>query len=238
VDPLLVTIALGCGSIRTKPSSATVSAKRTSGNADASQTTLGDLLYADRSGAAVGEDEWVRLVTAIAAADQQAMRLLYERSRRLVFTLALRISGDPQSAEEITLDVFHDVWRRAGSYDPEGGTVIGWIMNQTRSRAIDRLRYEHRKKRTPPEPHADDGQGDAPGPGGQIDARQRRVRLEQAMTRLTPDEREAIETAYFGELTYAETATRLDQPLGTVKTRVRSALGKLRKALEGEGEPS
>ena len=113
-------------------------------------TTLGDLLYRDQGDAGAPEGDWVRLVQSIAAGDQQALRALYERTHRLVFTLAVRICGSRESAEEVTLDVFHDVWRRSAQYDPSGGSVVGWIMNQARSRAIDRLRFEQRKKRVPP----------------------------------------------------------------------------------------
>src|ERR1043166_8786237 len=110
--------------------------------------TLGDLLYADGSAQPVPEEDWLSLVRSIAAGDQEALRILYERSHRLVFTLAMRICGSRENAEEVTLDVFHDVWRRSGQYNPEDGSVVGWIMNQARSRAIDRLRFEQRKKRT------------------------------------------------------------------------------------------
>jgi RNA polymerase sigma-70 factor (ECF subfamily) len=200
-------------------------------------TTLGDLLYADRSGASPAEEDWVRVVRSIAAGDQQAMRDLYERTHRLVFTLAMRICSNREIAEEITLDVFHDVWRRSSQYDPEGGPVVGWIMNQARSRAIDRLRFEQRKKRVAPDPSHREEQVEVSEPANIIDAQQRRGLLRDALTALTPDERQAIEVAFFSELTYAEAAVRLDQPLGTVKTRVRSALIKLRKVLgtkEGE----
>jgi RNA polymerase sigma-70 factor (ECF subfamily) len=200
--------------------------------------TLGDLLYADRSETSISEDDWVRLVESTAAGDQQALRALYERTHRLVFTLAMRITGRRELAEEITLDVFHDVWRRSGQYDPEGGSVVGWIMNQARSRAIDRLRFEQRKKRVDPHPGHQEDRGEAPGPADTIDARQRRGLLQEALTALTPDERHVIETSFFSELTYSETALRLHQPLGTVKTRVRSALAKLRRALDDEGDPT
>ena len=70
-----------------------------------------------------------------------------KRTHRIVFTLMVRITNNRETAEELTLDVFHDVWRRASTYDPAGGSVVGWIMNQARSRAIDRLRFEQRKKR-------------------------------------------------------------------------------------------
>ena len=76
---------------------------------------------------------------------------LYERAHRVVFTFVMRITANRETAEEVTLDVFHDVWRRASRYQEADGTVLGWIMNQARSRAIDRLRFEQRKKRVRPE---------------------------------------------------------------------------------------
>ena len=109
--------------------------------------TLGDLLYADTSKSRVSEDEWLQLVRAVAGGDQSALHSLYERTHRIVFTLIVRIVMNRETAEEVTLDVFHDVWRRASSYDPANGSVVGWIMNQARSRAIDRLRFDQRKKR-------------------------------------------------------------------------------------------
>jgi RNA polymerase sigma-70 factor (ECF subfamily) len=199
---------------------------------DTSTNTLGDLLYAGQTTRPVSEGEWVALVRAIGSGDQGALHTLYERMHRLVFTMIVRITNNRQTAEELTLDVFHDVWRRASRYDPAGGSVVGWIMNQARSRAIDRLRFEGRKKRVSPD-------GDSPlpemvpaDPHEVIAHREQGRLLRDALTTLTPEERQAIETAFFSELTYQEVAVRLNQPLGTVKTRVRSALAKLRHALE------
>src|SRR6266478_3030600 len=109
--------------------------------------TLGDVLYVSKAKALVSEKDWVRLVQSIAAGDQLALHSLYEQLHRIVFTLIVRITNNREAAEELTLDVFHDVWRRASTYDPADGSVVGWIMNQARSRAIDRFRFEHRKKR-------------------------------------------------------------------------------------------
>jgi RNA polymerase sigma-70 factor (ECF subfamily) len=195
---------------------------------------LGDLLYADKAKVPVDEADWARLVRAIAGGDQKALHALYERTHRIVFTLIARILHDRESAEEVTLDVFHDVWRRAARYDPSGGSVVGWIMNQARSRAIDRLRFEQRKKRVDP------GGTTLPVTPARdlheaLDLQEQGRRLRQALAVLTPAERQAIETAFFSELTYDETATRLNQPLGTIKTRVRAGLSKLRQALSGAG---
>ena len=106
---------------------------------------LGGILYADEPHAPVPEQDWVRLVDSIAAGDQGALRALYERMHRLVFTLAVRITKRAETAEEITVDVFYDVWRRSPQYGAAGGSVVGWIMNQARSKAIDRLRFEQRE---------------------------------------------------------------------------------------------
>ena len=121
---------------------------------DGPSGTLGDLLYADKAKTPVSEKEWVGLVQSIAAGDQRALHALYERTHRIVFTLIARITNNRETAEELTLDVFHDVWRRASTYDAAGGSVVGWIMNQARSRAIDRLRFDQRKKRV--NQHPDD----------------------------------------------------------------------------------
>jgi RNA polymerase sigma-70 factor, ECF subfamily len=196
--------------------------------------TLADVLYA-KSKAPVLEQDWVTLVQSIAAGDRLALHALYEMAHRIVFTLVMRITANRETAEELTIDVFHDVWRRASRYDPANGTVLGWIMNQTRSRAIDRLRFENRKKRG----HSNDVQPLAEAvvvPRDVIELREQGEALRSALAALTPDERQAIETTFFAGLTHAEAAAWLNQPLGTVKTRIRSGLHKLRHALIAEAE--
>jgi RNA polymerase sigma-70 factor, ECF subfamily len=192
--------------------------------------TLGDLLYADRARSRVDEKVWVQLLASIAGRDQLALRELYQRIHRVVFTLIMRIVHNRETAEEVTLDVFHDVWRRASSYDASAGTVVGWIMNQARSRAIDRLRFEQRKKRVNPGIPVD--QHDQPRSDEIASVGVEGPRLRDALNVLTPEERVAIETAYFSELTYAETAAQLNEPIGTVKTRIRSGLAKLRQVVD------
>jgi RNA polymerase sigma-70 factor, ECF subfamily len=196
-----------------------------------SAETLGDVLYADKA-ARILESDWARLVEGIAKGDQSALHALYRRTHRIVFTLIMRITANRETAEELTLDVFHDVWRKASAYDPANGSVLGWIMNQARSRAIDRLRFEQRKKRVDPDFNPADEE--SVGIQESISQVERSELLRGALTVLTSEERQTIETAFFGELTYAEVATRLNQPLGTVKTRIRSGLTKLRQALAKE----
>ncbi|MGH7128424.1 MAG: sigma-70 family RNA polymerase sigma factor [Planctomycetaceae bacterium] len=193
--------------------------------------TLGGLLYAGEAEMVASEKDWSRLVYSIAAGDQQALHELYDRTHRLVFTLILRITNSRETAEELTLDVFYDVWRRASTYDAARGTVLGWIMNQARSRAIDRLRLEQRQKRVKQHPDGPMPTAVAEDPHAALATREQGRLLRNALTVLTGDERQAIETAFFSQLTYAETAGQLNQPLGTVKTRIRSGLEKLRQAL-------
>jgi RNA polymerase sigma-70 factor (ECF subfamily) len=191
------------------------------------------VLFGNKPKTPVPEKDWVGLVQSIAAGDQGALHALYTQTHRMVFTLIMRITGNVETAEELTLDVFHDVWRRASTYDPAGGSVVGWIMNQARCRAIDRLRFEHRKKRV--QDHAD-GPATATaadGPHEALEVSEQGDLLRDALQVLTPAERQVIETAFFSELTYAEVAVKLNQPLGTVKTRIRSGLAKLRQALAG-----
>ena len=193
--------------------------------------TLGDILNAEAPKLRVPESEWVKLVHSIAAGDQDALHLLYKQTNRFVFTLIVRITKNPETAEELTLDVFHNVWRKASRYDPENGSVVGWIMNQARSRAIDRLRFEQRKKRVNPYPDSSPRAPDVVDPQAAYFFDEEARRLRTALESLTPDERIAIETAFFSELTYQEVATSLNQPVGTVKTRIRSGLNKLRAML-------
>ena len=197
--------------------------------------TLGDVLYANAK-TPVPEQDWVVLVQSIAAGDQLALHALYERAHRLVFTLIIRITANRETAEELTVDVLHDIWRRSSGYDPANGTVLGWIMNQARSRAIDRLRFENRKKRSGGnvEPMAEA----AADPRDVLELREQGESLRAALAALTPAERQAIEMTFFAGLTHAEAAARLDQPLGTIKTRIRSGLHKLRHTLTVEaGKP-
>jgi RNA polymerase sigma-70 factor, ECF subfamily len=203
------------------------------GRAPCEKRTLGDLLYADTAKTRVSEQEWVGLVQRIVTGDQLALHALYERTHRIVYTLIVRIVNNRETAEEVTLDVFHDVWRRAATYDSAGGSVVGWIMNQARSRAIDRLRFEQRKKRVNNAVDSPLPVSSASDPRDVFDVREQGCLLRDALNVLTPDERQTIETAFFSEMTYHEVAEKLNQPLGTVKTRVRSGLGKLRQALAG-----
>ena len=182
---------------------------------DGKNQTLGHLLYADATQPPVPEGDWIDLVQSVAARDQIAMRTLYERTYRIVFTLLMRLANDPEIAEKLTVDVFHEVWRRAPSYDPARESVVAWIMNQTRSMAVDHLMLQG----TP---------GDRPS--------ERSGRVREALTTLAPDQRQAIETAFFSQLGYAEVAARLQQPAESIKTSIRQGLQSLQETLRPGGE--
>ena len=193
--------------------------------------TLGGILYADKSKFRVSEEEWLKLIRAISGGDQLALHSLFEQANRIVFTLIVRITMNRETAEEVTLDVFYDVWRKASTYDPANGSVVGWVMNQARSRAIDRLRFDQRKKRVNTYPHSLRPTTDIVDPQQACLFEEQSRLLQAALEVLTAEERKAIETAFFSELTYEQTARNLTEPLGTVKTRIRSGLEKLRGAL-------
>ncbi|MFL6564125.1 MAG: cupin domain-containing protein [Burkholderiales bacterium] len=157
------------------------------------------------------------LVRAIAAGDQVALHSLYERSHRVVFTLILRMTCSRETAEELTLEVFHEVWRRAYRYEPRDGTVLGWLMNQARFRALARLGAAPRKK---------------------YGFEEERRALRTALDTLIAEERQVIEAAFFCELTQLEVAIRLKKPLARIRASLYSGLHKLREALaEGGEEP-
>jgi RNA polymerase sigma-70 factor (ECF subfamily) len=177
------------------------------------------------------EEEWLELLKSIATGDQLALHSLYERTNRMVFTLMVRITRSRETAEELTLDVFHDVWRRASTYDPANGSVVGWVLNQARSRAIDRLRYEQRKKRVNGGLQDNQVAVTVGDPQSVFDTKEQSLLLREALSNLNREEMQAIEMAFFSELTHQEVAARLNESLGTIKSRIRSGLSKLRRAL-------
>jgi RNA polymerase sigma-70 factor (ECF subfamily) len=180
------------------------------------------------------------LLVLVAQSQPEALSVLYDRYRRLVFSIALAIVGDQATAEEVTLDVFVRVWRSAASYRPDQARVSTWLIRITRNHAIDIWR---RRKARP----ADFGPGwqEALLPGSPlagdpqelVEASLRRARVRAAVGELSYDQRQALELAYFRGYTHRQIAHALQQPLGTVKTRIRLALRKLRDLLRDEHAP-
>ena len=176
------------------------------------------------------------LVSRIAARDQQALSLLYDRHRSLLFAISLKILRDRPEAEEVLGDVFLQAWRRAGGYDRSRASVQGWLINLCRSRAIDRLRARGRREAgaealTREESVRTAGIVAANDPVEQVAHGEKRRVIAVALTELPEQNREAVELAYYGGLTHSEIALKLGQPLGTVKTRIRQGLISLRESL-------
>jgi RNA polymerase sigma-70 factor, ECF subfamily len=170
----------------------------------------------------------------IAQGDGNAVAELYDRHARPIYSLALRILHEPAEAEDVVQEVFSQAWRQASTYNPSRGAVVAWLLTLARSRAIDRLRARRSRPHGPSDERA---AGHIVDPGPLVDAQvlssEQIDRLRAALDELPALQRAAIELAYFEGFTHAKIAERLEQPLGTVKTRIRLALIKLRDVLAG-----
>ena len=175
------------------------------------------------------------LVTLIARAQPLALSELYDRYSRLVFSLARNMVTEQTAAEEITLDVFHRVWEKAHTYRPEQAKVSTWLVSITRHRAIDWLRRQKVRPNLQSLRWADVPPDALPVGNSPEDAAETAFRREQvlaAVAQLPPDQRQALAMAYFGGYTHRQIAELLEQPLGTIKTRIRLAMRKLRALLQ------
>src|SRR5262245_44381792 len=162
--------------------------------------------------------------------DESALEGLYARYGGLVYTLALRIVGDPELAREVLQDTFLRSWDGRDAYDPSRGRVPWWLMGIARNRAIDLLRSRPHQARLREGERLSREASDADSPDTQETLVMRRA-VTEALSDLSAVQREAIELAYYGGLTQAEIARKLGQPLGTVKSRTRDAMDRLRRAL-------
>ena len=173
------------------------------------------------------------LLTSIVKGDQQAFSQLYDHSSTLLYTLAFRILGNRDEADELLQDVYLEVWRKVARYDVGRGTPIAWLITLTRSRAIDRLRARStRGQQATSQLEAAARVADlGPSPFETQADQELRMAVGTAMTSLPPAQQQAIELAYYEGLSHNEIAARLNQPLGTVKTRIKLGMSKLRESL-------
>jgi RNA polymerase sigma-70 factor (ECF subfamily) len=172
------------------------------------------------------------LIRAMAGGDRDSFARFYDRYAPLVFPFVLRIVRDRADAADVLQDVFWEAWRAAAAYDPARGTPEAWIITRARTRAIDRVRAVRRRGETFVAPVDEATAGAPTPPGGDAAARaEDRQLVATALAQLPEAQREVIELAYYSGLTQTEIAERLRQPLGTVKTRIRLALARLREVV-------
>lgn len=187
---------------------------------------LGDAAAAEADRAAVSR---------MARGDRDALADVYDRHARLLYSLALRIVRQQADAEDVLQEVFAQVWRQAARYDVGRGTVIGWLVTLTRSRALDRLR----RGRVRPLSAGDDALArEAPDSSPGVDlalvSEEQAAAVRAALEALPESQRVPLELAYYEGLSQSEIAAKLDVPLGTIKTRMRQALARLRDAVAGQ----
>jgi RNA polymerase sigma-70 factor, ECF subfamily len=173
-------------------------------------------------------------VERMARGDERALAELYDRYARPVYSLALRILQDCGDAEDVVQEVFAQAWGQASRYDVQRGTVAAWLLTRARSRALDRLRARRaRPDLAGTSLHAVEIVDSAGAADLQLVSAEQVARVREALAELPVSQRAALELAYYDGLSHAEIATRLDQPLGTIKTRIRLAMIKLRESLGG-----
>ncbi len=177
------------------------------------------------------------LLALIARHHDEALGVLYDRYARLVYTVALRITGDRQTAEEVVQDVFQNVWQAAPTFQPGLGSVPSWLIGITRHRAIDATRSKRERARTREQAlDQDTDLGSDHNPEDEVVLRLQRETVRAALGELPAAQRQAIELAYYGGLTRNEIAAELGEPVGTIKTRLRLGLLKLRDLLRPNQE--
>lgn len=188
-----------------------------------------------RESSPVGMPSDADLMASVTHRDETALATLYQRHGAAVWGLARRVTGDPQAAEEVTQTVFLELWSHAERFDPARGAVRSWLLAQSHGRAVDHVRSETARRRRQDR----DAQLSMVPPSAEVEVAVHAAALaadvRRAVDALPAGEREAILLAYFGGHSYRETAQLLDQPEGTVKSRIRSALQNLRRTLAAEG---
>jgi RNA polymerase sigma-70 factor (ECF subfamily) len=181
---------------------------------------------------AAQHQDWIAQIELIAAGDQAALAQFYELTNRMAFGLILRILGDRSTAEEVLLDVYTQVWRQAGNYRRERGTPLAWLTTIARTRALDRLRSGRQEMQRKESLDAiEDVRSFAADPEESAASHEHQRLVRQALAVLTFEQRQVLELAYFSGMSHSEMAAYLRQPLGTVKTRTRLGLLKLKEML-------
>lgn len=180
-----------------------------------------------------------QLMQNVANGDATSLEALYDRYVRQCFGLALRMVNSPPLAEEVVQEVFTKVWSRPDSYSAHKGRFVSWLLSLVHHRCVDELR--RRSNTETPLEDRDTGSllntelDPSPDPSEQVALREEQLAVRSALQELAPNQREVLILAYFGGLSQSQIASRLKQPLGTVKTRVRMGMQKLRALLDARG---
>lgn len=174
------------------------------------------------------------LVASVARGDKRSLGALYERYGPLMLGLAVKMLKDQQAAEDLLHDVFVEVWRRAGDYNPDRASVRTWLSIRVRSRCLDRLRSARSRKSDSLDERRDAGSQDGLAhewPDGLAELSLDAIRMRTLIRTLPEHQRRVLELGYFDGMTSSEISRQLEIPVGTVKSRMRTALSSLRKAL-------
>jgi RNA polymerase sigma-70 factor, ECF subfamily len=177
----------------------------------------------------------VLLLKAIAARDEAALAQLYDRYRTILFGLLMRILNNREEAEDVLQEVFLQVWRKAADFDESRGRPFTWLVTLARSRGIDRLRTLASRERVAEAGAREVSEVISDAATDAVKSEQRGL-VSDALAKLPDEQKRPIMLAYFDGLTQSEIATRLGAPLGTVKTRMRTGMIRLRELLAGQGE--
>ena len=185
------------------------------------------------------EKRWHAYLEGVAGGNGESLASLYDEASAMLYGLALRILGNAADAEDVLLEVFEQIWRSARSFDPARSGAWRWLTVLTHSRAVDRLRARASKEKREEPRRFDDWEISSrePSPDEASMFRQQQLRIRQSLNALPREQKEALELAYFSGLTHVEIAATLRVPLGTIKTRIRMGMDKLRIAL-GTGSAS
>lgn len=178
------------------------------------------------------------LVARLAAGEERALGELYDRYSGMAYALACAIVTDPADAEEVVADAFSQVWRSAATFDGSRGSVVAWLSTIVRSRALDLIRSQKRRARVLDEAAAMSDETGSPGlstgsesPDRAVEQAEAQVMVRRSLNELPPAQRKVLELAYFAGMSQSEIASHLSEPLGTIKTRMRAGMEKLRHAL-------
>lgn len=175
------------------------------------------------------------LISRVSERDPKALEVLYDRYSRVVYSFALRIVGDPQIAEELVQEVFFRAWQQGSAFRETRGAFVTWLLSITHNMAIDEVRKRRRRPQKADSEEPELVLASMPDTSqdieGEVWLSSLRATIEAAMWNLPPAQREAIELAYFQGLTQREISERLGEPLGTIKTRMRLGIQKLREQL-------